>query len=420
MRFREKTHIDYGGEGALEEKDRPPQFVGLRDRITHFTWPWFATTMSTGALAVVLGNTPNTFTGLQTIGKVVFLFDLVLFLLFNGLMITRFILVPRKLAASLHHPVEGLFHGTYWVSVALILNCAYIYGNADTGPWFPKALEVCFWVYCGIAFIIGVFQYSMFFRFERLNVTDAVPAWIFPIYPLLVVGTLAGTILPAQPTGPSWNIFIGGVLLQGVAWVVSFLMYAIYMQRLMTGNLPSPATRPGMYVSVGPAGYTAAGLISLANQAPTFIGANYWTESASRDGDIVRIFGIMSGLFVILFAYWFFFITTVAVLAGVRRMTFSLNWWAFIFPNAGLTLATIQAGKVLNSEALNGIASALTILLVIMWFVTAFFCVRALYRGEIMWPGKDEDKTMERIGWGWQSNRHNPEARRIVVPDDLR
>jgi len=215
---------------------------------------WFAATMSTGALAVVLGNTPNTFTGLQIIGKVVFIFDIVLFAVFNVLMAWRFILVPRKMLASLHHPVEGLFHGTYWVSVALILNNAYVYGNADTGPWFPKALEVCFWMYCSVAFIIGVFQYSMFFRLERLNVTDAVPAWIFPIYPLLVVGTLAGTILPAQPNGPSWNIFIGGVLLQGVAWVVSFLMYAIYMQRLMTGNLPSPATRPGMFVSVGPAG----------------------------------------------------------------------------------------------------------------------------------------------------------------------
>lgn len=268
MRFREKKRIDYGAD---DDKDKPPEFVGLRDRIVHFTWyvqclqkfdvpllisnrPWFAATMSTGSLAVVLGNTPNTFTGLQTIGKVVFIFDLVLFLLFNALMVTRFILVPRKMLASLHHPVEGLFHGTYWVSVALILNCAYVYGNADTGPWFPKALEVCFWIYCAIAFIVGVFQYSMFFRLERLNVTDAVPAWIFPIYPLLVVGTLAGTILPAQPNGPSWNIFVGGVLLQGVAWVVSFLMYALYMQRLMTGALPSPATRPGMFVSVGPAG----------------------------------------------------------------------------------------------------------------------------------------------------------------------
>jgi len=74
------------------------------------------------------------------------------------------------------------------------------------------------------------------------------------IYPLLVVGTLAGTILPGQPEAASWRIFLGGVLFQGLAWVVSFLMYGIYMQRLMTSSLPSPSVRPGMFVSVGPAG----------------------------------------------------------------------------------------------------------------------------------------------------------------------
>jgi hypothetical protein len=169
-------------------------------------------------------------------------------------MTTRFILVPRKLTASLHHPVEGLFHGTFWVSVALILNCAYLYGHAKTGEWLTKALEVCFWIYCACAFSVSIGQYSMFFRLERLQVTNAVPAWIFPIYPLLVVGTLAGTILPAQPDSASWKIFVGGVLFQGIAWLVSFLMYAIYMQRLMTSSLPTATVRPGMYVSVGPAG----------------------------------------------------------------------------------------------------------------------------------------------------------------------
>jgi C4-dicarboxylate transporter/malic acid transport protein len=227
------------------------KLVFVIDRICR---PWFAATMSTGALAVVLGNTPNKFTGLQTIGEIVFIFDIILFLLFNGLMITRFILVPRKLTASLHHPVEGLFHGTYWVSLDLILNCAYLYGHPKTGPWLTKALEVCFWIYCAASFTVSVAQYSMFFRLERLDVTDAVPAWIFPIYPLLVVGTLAGTILPSQPDSASWKIFIGGVLFQGLAWLVSFLMYGIYMQRLMTSNLPSSNVRPGMYVSVGPAG----------------------------------------------------------------------------------------------------------------------------------------------------------------------
>ena len=35
MRFREKKRIDYGPD---HEKDNPPEEVGLRDRIAHFTW----------------------------------------------------------------------------------------------------------------------------------------------------------------------------------------------------------------------------------------------------------------------------------------------------------------------------------------------------------------------------------------------
>ena len=127
----------------------------------------------------------------------------------------------------------------------------------------------------------------------------------------------------------------------------------------------------------------------------------------------MRIIGIMAGLFVILFAYWFFFITTVAVVVGAHKMSFTLNWWAFIFPNAGMTLATIQAGKVLNSNALNGIASALTIGLVIMWIICAIAHIQAVRKGNVMWPGKDEDKTMKRVAWGWQGNRGNPEAGKI-------
>ncbi|EMD86184.1 hypothetical protein COCC4DRAFT_193243 [Bipolaris maydis ATCC 48331] len=414
MRFRDKRHHQYKDD---KDNEKPPEQVGLRDRLAHFTWyifrPWFACTMSTGSLAVVLGNTPNKFTGLQTIGKVVFIFDLVLFVLFSLCMLTRFLLVPRKLLGSLHHPVEGLFFGTYWVSLALILNCTYIYGNSATGPWLAKGLEVTYWMYCAAAFLVGLLQYSMFFRLERLNVADAVPAWIFPIYPLLVVGTLAGTILPGQPPDASWKIFVSAIMFKGLAWLVSFLLYGLYMQRLMTNALPSPSTRPGMFVSVGPAGYTAAGLLSLANQAPNQVPANYLTSISVPDGEILRIIGIVAGLFVVLFAYWFFLVTTIAVIVGARNMSFTLNWWAFIFPNAGLTLATIQAGKVLKSEAINGVASALTLLLVIMWLMTAVFCARALFLGQIMWPGKDEDKTMVDVPWGWRGNKGDAGASKV-------
>ena len=160
--------------------------------------------MSTGAVAVVLANTPNKFPGLITIGKIFYVTNLVLFVLFTALITARFILVPPKFVASLLHPVEGLFFGAYWVSVSLILNGAQSYGVPSSGPWLIKALEICYWMYCGIVFIVGVGQYYVFFQSVKLKVQDAVPAWIFPIYPLLVVGTMAGTMIPSQPTNHGW------------------------------------------------------------------------------------------------------------------------------------------------------------------------------------------------------------------------
>jgi tellurite resistance protein TehA-like permease len=62
--------------------------------------------MSTGALATLLGQQPFYFTGLKTIGKVVFILDLVLFLTFCGCITYRFVTNNRSLNRSLHHPHE--------------------------------------------------------------------------------------------------------------------------------------------------------------------------------------------------------------------------------------------------------------------------------------------------------------------------
>ena len=148
-------------------------------------------------------------------------------------------------------------------------------------------------------------------------------------------------------------------------------------------------------------GYTAAGLISLGTQASSVLPPTVFSSGGTPDGDIVRVLGTICGIFLVLFAFWFFAISTVGVVAGIKQMSFTLNWWAFVFPNAGFTLAAIQVGSALRSPGINGVCSAFTISLVVMWLVTAAGHIRAVYRGEIMWPGKDEDKTMHDIKWGY-------------------
>jgi tellurite resistance protein TehA-like permease len=136
--------------------------------------------------------------------------------------------------------------------------------------------------------------------------------------------------------------------------------------------------------------------MSLASQAPKVLPAMAFSiEGSFQDGQVVKIVGFIAGGFTLLFGFWFFCISIVAVIAGMRRMSFTLNWWAFIFPNGGLTLAVIQLGKVYHSPGVDWFASALTIMIVIMWFVVAIACMRAVLKRQILWPGKDEDADMQ-------------------------
>jgi hypothetical protein len=42
---------------------RDADAVSIRERLKHFTWSWFTSTMGTGGLAIALGVTPHRFRG---------------------------------------------------------------------------------------------------------------------------------------------------------------------------------------------------------------------------------------------------------------------------------------------------------------------------------------------------------------------
>lgn len=239
----------------LPSESRAQTHIPFSERLHHFTWSWFECTMSTGAIATLLGQQPNEFDGLKTIGKIFFILDLGLFLTFCGCITYRFIRTqPGSLSLSLHHPHESFFFGTFWVSIALILYCIQQYGVPSSGPWLVKALEVLFWTYAGCAILVAVFQYHVIFNTRKLPVMEALPAWILPVYPFLVLGPLSAVLEYSQPQQSGLPIMLGGICFQGLGWGIALIMYTIYVTRLINSDLPEPSKRPAMYVAVGPAG----------------------------------------------------------------------------------------------------------------------------------------------------------------------
>ena len=372
-----------------------PERVSIRERLKHFTWAQFEMTMSTGAISILLGQQPFTFRGLETIGKVFFIIDLVLFVLNSALITTRFLLHEKPWQAlknSLHHPHESFFFGAFWVSINLIIYSAQLYGDPGERPWLVKALEICFWIYVACAIIVVVFQYHVIFDREELPVADTMPAWVLPAYPFLVAGPLAAVLLYNEPSNQGIPILIGGLLCQGLGFCLAFLMYSLYFERLISQKLPAPSKRPGMYVAVGPAAYTANALVELGYQARRQLPPDYLGITSVPVGDIWYAIGVPAGICFWLLSFWFFAVAGVSVLSNARSVHFTLNYWAFIFPNAGLTVATIWIGNTLDSTAVKAVSSAMTVLLVAAWFLVAAAHVRGLWKRQILWPGMDEDE----------------------------
>ena len=226
----------------------------LRDSIENFRWGWFSSTMSSGSLAVVLYQTPHQFPGLRTLGKVVFIIDLILFCAFTVMMAIRFVLRPKAFVHSLHDKRESFYFGTFWVSLSLIIQNASQYAFPECGQWLVRTLEIVFWCYLSLVLTVAIQQYQALFVTQTFSISDMTPAWILPIYPLLVTGPLAANLISHQPPSASTRIWVAGVLAQGLGWMVTIFMYVLWAIRLLCDELPDPSFRPGMYIAVGPTG----------------------------------------------------------------------------------------------------------------------------------------------------------------------
>jgi len=172
------------------------------------------------------------------------------------------------------------------------------------------------------------------------------PLWIFPAYPLLVVAPQAA-VLSSRPMDPTTalNIILTGFTLQAIGFMVSFMVYSAFLYRLMTNKLPTEASRPAMFISVGTSGFTVAGLVDLAAQIP---------KVAPKDfmGDAV---GSIAGLVTVVLANWvglwlwglavFFLLVSIGAHVSCmynRKLGFAMTWYSFVFPNTGFAVSLLH------------------------------------------------------------------------------
>lgn len=106
---------------------------------------------------------PYRFRGLETIGIIVFLFNIVLYIAIWCLLLARFYFYPYTFRASFLHPTESLFVPASVVSFGTILINISQYGPGHTGPWLAHAVGVLFWIDAALAVIFSAGIYLLLY-----------------------------------------------------------------------------------------------------------------------------------------------------------------------------------------------------------------------------------------------------------------
>lgn len=400
-----------------EDKDiRRHTKLPWRERIRHFTWTWFCLTMATGGIANVLYAVPFRFRGLYELGCIFFIGNMVLFLSNIFMISCRFYFYPRTFRASFLHPTESLFIPAAIVSFGIIMMniSQYGVGMVGQGRWLEHVMVVLFWVDCGLAVTFSLGIYLIMWSTTTFTINQMTPIWIFPAYPLLIIGPHAGSLAPkVSDAETALQIILGGYIIQGIGFLVSLMIYAAFIYRLMTQKLPKESLRPGMFISVGPSGFTIAGIVTMGQTLPEVTPADFMGEgNGELAGRVGMVMANFMGLWLWGLALWFFFISVGAHYSCARRgkMDFAMTWYSFVFPNTALTTATFAVARALGgNRTIEYLGCAMTILLIMMWIFVVVMNIRAVLIHQILWPEKQEDRTEG----GWKQQTADEQRRRV-------
>ena len=352
--------------------------------------------MSTGGVALTLSVIPNKPDFLRILGTAIFILNIGLFLTWTTLITIRFMMHPGTLKNAFTNPHEGFFSATVWLTIATMINNTVAYGVPQTGGALVEPLRIAFWTYTICATTHAVVYYHVLFTVKKLVITNVLPGWLLPVFPAMLVGTLASAIAKTQPAEHAFPMLVAGLSFQGLGMLMAMMIFSIFLGRLLTAGLPIDMSRPAMFIAVGPPAFTALAIIGMSQDV---VDAQIFTTYTNLPGiqnqnmiyDVLQIGSLLGAIFLWMLAAFFFAIATIATFEAIHRNDFHLNWHAYVFPNVGFTIATIQIGNRLNSPAIQIVGTGMAGTLFFLWVVVVFAHIKAFFSRNICWPGKDED-----------------------------
>ena len=350
-----------------------------RGMIRQFTPNWFAATMGTGVLALVLPQIPLAGPMLEQAGEGLWLFNIGLFALFSSLYAARWAFFGHEARRIFSHSVVSMFIATIPMGLATIINGCIVFGEPRWGHAMILLAQALWWIDVAMAVGCGVLiPYWMFTRHEH-TLDQMTAIWLLPFVAAGVAAVSGGLLAPYLDGAHSRLLtLVVSYALWAYSIPAAFCILTILILRMVLHKLPHESMAASSWLALGPLGTGSLGMIILGGQAPALFEAH----GLAWVGTMAAGLGVILGTLLWGFGLWWLLLASIITVRYFRAgVPFNLGWWGYTFPLGVYTLATLKLGATLHLGFFPAFGAVQAAALATIWI---FVSAKTIYGG---WKG---------------------------------
>ena len=341
-----------------------------------FSPRWFICVMGTGALANVYQLLAGRPTGaLHTLAEVFLSMAILTFVASAAFMLVRLIVGWECVQKEWRHASLIQFYSTISIAAAVCATGLFNIPLSFLSQSVAYNVAAVFW---WIALIEGVF-FLFFIPFKVSTGDHAEPRRALGFWFLSPVGlfvlVFAGNFWAVRMTSAATvqAILFVNIFLLGVAIPLTVIFYTIILFRALFYNFPRRDVAPSFMIGVAPVGVS---IIAMNTLIPVLTKANIPLVDPALAASLIQFISLFLWCFGM---WWLLYALTVITLYLLKhRVPVTLGYWAFIFPPAAYTIATLLLANLLNLPLLKDVGIVLAVVFSFWWLVNLILTVRGM------------------------------------------
>jgi len=315
----------------------------IQSRLALFPVSFFSSVMGMAGFSIAIAKAESIY---NLDPRVSLALSIITMLLFASIFVVYSLKLLKEKGAvikELHHPVKISFFPTVSISLLLMSICM-LHNNAEMAKilWLTgTSLHLVFTLY-----VMNAWINHDYFDIKHMN-----PAWFIPIVGNILV-PIAG--VPLGYSDVSWFFFSIGIIF----WPV--LLTIIYYRVIFHPALPGKLI-PTFFILIAP---PAVGFLS-------YLQLNGELDNFAR---------------VLYFSALFFTMLVLSQFRKFSKLQFFLSWWAYSFPMAAISIATMTMYQKTENVLYSGIGIVLLVILTLFISMLIIKTLKAIFDKQICVP----------------------------------